>query len=710
MTANEFLGIYGEINNGAHHKPADLVGAPALVWHQAFWNSKHDARGRTRRTRTIKAFLGRLYRHLKENVDRSMPPLDEEIEVLDDDRVRSITYSFKWFGVRTKIRTEIHTEYVSITTFIDASLDTIGNHRADKISMRKTEYGKIEDNFVDFVKYANPASRIRAPKAPLEDVQHYLYFGVWHQFSIDIFQHIKYLTVRDHNIDTQGRVPIGLKFADFRSVVTCEPYPAPGSKERRDEEAAEVREPNFITTPLERLSHQLPFYRSEEDDRAKWERAGIPTPLWARRRLNAVWPFLKLASKGTGSGPGGEPPPAAPPLAGRTEFTVSRLLDGRVLYATALGPQPKPGKPGNEQPLLFYMHSVTQCPRQIGRLLDRLCSLGTLRLAAIVALPSLKRVSQEIWSVDQIARETRGYLHKLIQLVGTGEKDNKSRGDLNKNILDGLEDIHSKMARLSAGKFNLRPKEFDPNLEIGDASIEYRLVRSTYYERQFSDQLRSLRIQRLEGYQPYDEFVRRRLQSAFNFIRGVNTRIEQIKGEWRSLDQLYLTTSVTLLTDAINKQQESIGSLQKRGLRVQRRTEKIQTDVGVIQIWGEAILIGILVPYYLISVFDHVEPCERATRFVGAVSRMKISLGSSDSCAYQLGDNVIYPQNIAFGLIFFLLFGYAFWKLTRALDSRRMEERKWAEEETNEAMAEAMGNASSPSSLPSEEPIAQSKS
>lgn len=34
----EFMENYGPINNGVHRQPAEVIGAPALIWHQAIWN------------------------------------------------------------------------------------------------------------------------------------------------------------------------------------------------------------------------------------------------------------------------------------------------------------------------------------------------------------------------------------------------------------------------------------------------------------------------------------------------------------------------------------------------------------------------------------------------------------------------------------------------------------------------------------------------
>jgi uncharacterized membrane-anchored protein len=233
----------------------------------------------------------------------------------------------------------------------------------------------------------------------------------------------------------------------------------------------------------------------------------------------------------------------------------------------------------------------------MGRLIDRIVQLGTLRLAAIIALPGLKAVSQKLESVENDITTARTETHQLIQLaqsskhIRTLEEKDKHLRELEKkerSILSRLDDIQTSIANLSEGK---DPKDGE---YLGDASLEYRLIRSRYYKDGFYSLIGGLRIKRLEGYQPYNEFVERRLGSIFRFIQGVERRITQIKTEWRSLDQLYLTTTVTILTAGIDQQQEE--------------TKTVQMSIESIQLVGELLLIGILAPYYFLNlVFDALD-------------------------------------------------------------------------------------------------------
>jgi hypothetical protein len=485
-----------------------------------------------------------------------------ELIVDEDDRARVTTLSFLWNRMRVRVRFEIHTEYLSITSMLDASIS------APATEVETPLFLKTKSALEEFANHCQPGRALSETR--LRELYHLFYHDVWeNHFFPQILNAGRRIA--------RGRV--GKKFADFRGFITCETYPDEAGQARENSEG--------FTEPLEASPLQGPAYRAETDKRDVWQRTLAPKPQWARARLDAAWGFLTSS-----------PMDLEPFLTGRTEFTVSRVVGGRMLYATALGPQPAVGGSGHEQPLYFYLHSATQCPRQIGRTVDRVCQMGTLRLAAIISLPALKLVSRHLLDVETTIVSARAATHALV-------KDSKSwdneRGDYppyrkgqEYRIVELLDQVQNDMAELSGGKGRFGSEY------LGDSTLEYRLVRSRYYRESFFALLDGFRIRRLEGYQPYDEFVRRRLGSIFGFIGGVERRIEQIKLDWRALDQLYLSTSVTLLTDEIDKEEGSI--------------TKLQTT-------GELLLVLVLVPYYLFSIFImDIADCQQAGQQSGKCS------------------------------------------------------------------------------------------
>lgn len=83
----------------------------------------------------------------------------------------------------------------------------------------------------------------------------------------------------------------------------------------------------------------------------------------------------------------------------------------------------------------------------------------------------------------------------------------------------------------------------------------------------------ALRIGRVEGYQKYDQFIERRLESTFDFIERLGVRYDRASTVIAGVDQSFSTiqSSHTSL---------SVENIQKK---------------------GEGILIGFLLPYYIVA-------------------------------------------------------------------------------------------------------------
>ena len=614
-----YLEVYGSINNGAHRQAAELVGAPAFIWHQALWKpvSEKKSYNETKRDQDATDQANYLKSYIKAVFDGvgKIPGTEcllyNEIDVEPEDRANVMSFSFNWEKMRVIIRIEIHTEYITITSIIDISIRLFDSLPGDGLVR------KVHDYLDKFIKGTCPTPEEPSPKIEeINNVYQFIYHDIW---DLHFFPQI---------LNVDGRISegsIGNKFAEFRGFITCEQYADKQEQENRStplfsrivgmgqssRKQVQEEEPRLSLEMFVNKLIQEPFYRPEEGGRHQWQQTSVPDSNWARYRLNNVWDFLSIIPKDQPSF-----------LTGRTEFAVSRLLGGRILYVSALGPQPKHRSQGNEQPIYLYLHSVTQCEREIGRTVDRLMQLGTLRLAALIALPHIKKVKQKLEKLERSISIARAKTHLLIQSTKFPKNQKEQyESDLEQqeeSILSLLDKIQTMMATLSDGTY--------PELGgyLGDASLEYRLIRSRYYKSNFFSLLDGLRIQRLEGYQPYNEFIKRRLGSAFGFIEGVEQRIEQIKEDWRALDQLYLTTTVTILTGKIDKQQEE--------------TKGIQKKIEEVQLWGEVLLIGVLTPYYMANLFFHLFNCEYTSW-----------------CSQSINHHISFGQEITISVWFFAL-------------------------------------------------------
>ena len=127
-------------------------------------------------------------------------------------------------------------------------------------------------------------------------------------------------------------------------------------------------------------------------------------------------------------------------------------------------------------------------------------------------------------------------------------------------VMDLIGVAHKRLNDI-AGKF----------LEDTGSGLLYRIERSRYYVKQFYENVELLRIHRLEGDQPYHQFIKRRLGSEFDFIDRLGIRYERATRNMVTLDQNYLSM----------------------------KANKIDEDIHKIQKWGEVVLLAVLVPYYI---------------------------------------------------------------------------------------------------------------
>src|SRR5208283_4550152 len=152
--------------------------------------------------------------------------------------------------------------------------------------------------------------------------------------------------------------------------------------------------------------------------------------------------------------------------------------------------------------------------RQLGILTQQLLLLATCRLAALKYSRELHRVGQELTRLDPVVQDARG-----------------SIGANDKFTMRKMESVHKLFMDITIG-FNA-----DTNTKSG---LTYRIERSRYYVSQFLKKSKLLRIVRLDGDQPYHQFVERRLGAEFDYIESLGRRYERAVNAVLLLDQNYL--------------------------------------------------------------------------------------------------------------------------------------------------------------------------
>jgi hypothetical protein len=223
----------------------------------------------------------------------------------------------------------------------------------------------------------------------------------------------------------------------------------------------------------------------------------------------------------------------------------------------------------------------------------------------------LRAVEQKIETTQQfvLAEETKIAARSHKPLTPPYSPDSEAADD------DDNTDQHKKF--LEQLRRNLNEIQLEMvHLKSGfDGGLEYRVERSRYYVKQFRDSVPPLRIRRVEGYQPYDVFVQRRLGAVFDYIDRLGLRFERVQRDIETLYE-YIQTHSSLVVE----------------LDIDKRNKKIER----LQQTGELFLFIILAPYYLSSVLSHLLGTQHS--------------GSEDGFFRISFDQVIWMLGIAFGI------------------------------------------------------------
>lgn len=217
----------------------------------------------------------------------------------------------------------------------------------------------------------------------------------------------------------------------------------------------------------------------------------------------------------------------------RREFVVCAMLDWRVIYATTLGARRDPtetinAKDSNPVRATFLVVDEVNA-NQVGRLVERVNALGVARIAALVKLDAIRDVGRAIQSLG-------------LKLDSVMEGDSKEPAK--------LEEIWKIQSQLNMLKYS-------GDTQISDG-VTYRISRSEYYANLIDTRLDDLRVKRIEGWQPYDEFLRRRLYPTLKFVQAVRKRIQALRKRIDSAILSIESSNTRLLLEELRKIQDGI--------------------------------------------------------------------------------------------------------------------------------------------------------
>jgi len=526
--------VYGEadkrykaLNFGAHRKPAPLCGAPSLTWHRAFWKNQED---RQLWYKNIDAFLLALYQQCS-NLDKSLndpnnrsnrasfqcPNVDKSQNKLyffrnfsdlgqqdsnfhlektpkGEQFLRYDVFSlrFDFWGISLTIRAELFRELWTLTCILD--LDSAFQDTIPELDETSEEL-KAENRKKTFENSSHIKNNdLRTVTRKIDEIQQLISdrFQIHKQrnFVIPLTEDetSRFSSVRATLVDTFSRVCDQFLFtaADTQARKKIgDSYDSPC--ERKIAEffgnviGIQVKNDNavpistYVAEPpgvKQRLTiHALVGDSSYQDGDA-------------HHLIDAAWPFIRELHSMNGSN--------AVNLVGRKqEISASLFQCRRSLYISTLGRlDPNQNYAAEKtEPVIFTIFTCNRSKWQIGRIIERMHNLGTCRVAAL-------------WNLEAIT-DAGNKLHELRTGVDSASVK--------------PADAAERISQIQA--------------EVLDGGLSYRVERSRSYVAQIRNLVSTLRTERIEGFQPYDKFIQRRIFGTFDFIDRVGVLYSDLRSE-----------------------------------------------------------------------------------------------------------------------------------------------------------------------------------
>ena len=505
---------YGDMNAGAHRKPHPVIGNPAVIWHRCFWRIENsdDKRWKDAIDQTLFNIFIRIYvTHLKSDISFKSINLDRETnkvclfnnrfdiakpqdgqcidigdytcpkpEPLSRESIKYQVFSIQMtiLGCRIGIRATLQDEFWTLTLSCDYSQTTVpeGTYRSCASLARPT-----------------PSQLIGFDISSVEWYIAQAFLGLDQLTGVIVDRH----NGRSQDSFAVDELLNGANRSLNQSVYKIDRL---------------VCDPGLISTLVANdggikcsiLSPFASFFGiSLGIDNSKGFASKVKYPLDGRENfpatsvmdkiapmatyseescyklIDAAWPVIQLfdsnktyrhyfTKKGTS----------------KLEYCINLFGRKRTIYASSLGHTSDLGASGKSKPLVYMLLSTHNSRWQLGRLIEKLNELGTYRLAALRDLRDLERVNDE---------------YRIVQ------------GGIRKYTVANLA------------------KKFDNiNSSIEDGVL-FRLEKSRKYVRTFHNILSTLDIDRIEGYQPYNRAVQRRMFEKFEFIESLRERYDNLR-------------------------------------------------------------------------------------------------------------------------------------------------------------------------------------
>jgi hypothetical protein len=635
--------------SGAHRKPAYEIGAPSITWHLGIWkppsaNPEHKTADPAMTEsesndnswiRKIEELILHIFDQLTEHCDREgnlwelpqvtnlQPSWNDQPKYLyllrnrylkdpekrNEDELRAVKLpaarasrsryeavhiNAAWQSMPVDIRFETSSEFFTITTTIDFSRmrpqrrpnlrpeeQQWSRRRKGEFNERFAEFREVRDALYEVINQTSKRykgiyeSKSSSPKNQdieclVQSQSSYLFFDVWKGLRQQIFE------CGDGALLFEQ---IGKIFADFRNL-----------------SLQYAGNQKYLVNPWEKDSSG--FIDLSLTEKNPWEEKPLYNSIQGHkfaaddgddlRWVDAIHPILLSIEPDIVNRLGTDP----------VEYTFTKFCHNRCIYGSGFGPQvngmqstarydPKlTNKFGNCNPLTYLLLFGFEERRQMGRLVNRLNTLGTLRLAAIRDLRLMKHnFSYRLDDIEQKLVELQTAISEEFQRVYGGlfgifkEFLSFAHERRREKVKELLRQVHYGLDSLDCDPPNSTVRNAVVIEEEDDGMrgwIPGRAQRSIYFRKRFERLAQALNSSPIEGYQPYRTFVAHRLYRAFHIIRLVSERYTHLRRKELRLRREWISLS---------------------SVRHEREIQSLQSA-------GEVFFFLFLVPYYISHTID----------------------------------------------------------------------------------------------------------
>lgn len=486
------------MNSGAHRRPSPQIGSPAIVWHRALW--RPSTTDNTRWHHFIDRFLLNAYR----NVESFLGRHGQKPICPNHDRLSDTVHLF---------RHKHHAGKFDVNDGVSTKHDSFSfRYKFDgaTITLRSTLHNEFWDLtlILDLLEYPNGKP----------DKSHRIY-KIWESISkieVDIKdRYNKYPEISDEEFYRSSYSDVVIQTRQLFNDI-CGDAADINDRNISVNEAyggtfADIVGVIFGFQPVSTDKIETLFR-----DRTKKPIEDLISPRrnynddQAMRLLNSAWPLVRHLNAGEDSRY-----LATEDAYGKPEYTATMFHGRRSLYISSLGrliPEKRLYDRRNItdliDPTVYTLINIHESRWQIGRLVERINDLEVLRIAALRDFSKIANANETIFGVQ--ARLSSGHLESALELFNS----------IGQNI---------------------------------DGGLRYRVERSKYYINQFSFILSQMRLNRIEGFQQYDEFIKRRIFDKFSFIERVGRKHDDLLRDIRLRLDIDIKEKATKVSKTTNR-------------------------------------------------------------------------------------------------------------------------------------------------------------